>query len=82
MTPKGVRANPKMYGDIFTAAITLEELDTYIGKKKKTTASGVSGIRIDHIAAAPAEIREKIAKLISLTYLTGIGYTHQKEMYS
>jgi hypothetical protein len=40
-----------VYGTIFTSEIMLAKLDRYLAKKKKNTAPGVSGIRIDHIAA-------------------------------
>ena len=54
------------YGTIFTSEITLTKLDKYLAKKKKNTAPGVSGIRIDHIAALTDEYREMIAQLLSI----------------
>ena len=68
-----------IYGDIFTSEITLEMLDKYLGKKKKNTAPGVSGIRIDHIAALPTTHRKMIAQLLSLPYLTGTKYADWNE---
>ena len=68
------RLKKDMYGDIFTSHITLAKLDWYLAKKKKNTAPGVSGIRIDHIAALPKEHREMIAQLLSIPYLTGTKY--------
>ena len=78
-TNTGARIHPDDYGDIFTRAITLEELDKYITKTKKNTAPGKSGIRIDHIAALPDEMRGTIAALLSLPYTTGIGYEAWKQ---
>ena len=43
--------NGSMYGNIFTAEITLHELNKFIARCRKNTAPGVGGIRIDHIAA-------------------------------
>ena len=51
-----------------------KKLDRYLAKKKKNTAPGVSGIRIDHIAALPDEYREMIAQLLSIPYLTGTKF--------
>ena len=78
-TNTGARIHPDDYGDISTRAITLEELDKYITKTKKNTAPGKSGIRIDHIAALPDEMRGTIAALLSLPYTTGIGYEAWKQ---
>ena len=78
-TNTGARIHPDDYGDIFTRAITLEELDKYITKTRKNTAPGKSGIRIDHIAALPDEMRGTIAALLSLPYTTGIGYEAWKQ---
>ncbi len=71
----GQRRTAEMYTDIFTAPITLRELDKYIAKTKKNTAPGVSGVRIDHIAALPSDLRTTIAELLSIPYLTGLSYT-------
>jgi hypothetical protein len=60
------RLKKDMYGDIFTSHITLAKLDWYLAKRKNNTAPGVSGIRIDHIAALPKEHREIIAQLLSI----------------
>jgi len=54
---KGERMEGRMYGNIFTAAITTREMDAYIARMRKNTALGVSGIRIDHAAALPEEMR-------------------------
>ncbi|HHZ81429.1 MAG TPA: hypothetical protein EYN64_01680 [Flavobacteriales bacterium] len=67
--------NIEMYGNIFTREITIKELDKYLGRTKKNTAPGMSGIRVDHIAALPYNIREAIALILSLTYVTGLGFT-------
>ena len=64
----------EMYGDLFTAPITLEELKTYIKRTKKNTAPGKSGIRIDHIAALPEKLQQGIADLLSIPYVTGLGF--------
>ena len=64
----GTKMNGSMYGNIFTAEITLQELDKFIARCRKNTAPGVSGIRIDHIAALPDHIREAIAVLLSAPY--------------
>ena len=71
-----IRIHPDDYSDIFTRAITLEELDKYI---KNNTAPGKSGIRIDNIAALPNGMRGTIAALLSLPYTTGIGYDAWKQ---
>ena len=42
--------------------------------RDRNSAPGVSGIRIDHVAALPEEMRELIALAISLPYITGMGY--------
>ena len=42
---------------------------------KNNTAPGISGIRVDHIKALPRRHREGIAKLLSIPYMTGMGYT-------
>jgi hypothetical protein len=76
---KGERMEGRMYGDIFTAAITRWEMDAYIARMRKNTAPGVSGIRIDHVAALPEEMRELIALAISLPYITGMGYAMWEE---
>ena len=73
-TKTGKKIHPKDYGNIFTREISLQELDKYITKTKKNTAPGKSGIRIDHIAALPDEMRKTIAVLLSLPYTTGIGF--------
>ena len=49
---------PEMYGDTFAAEIKLDELDKYIARIKKNTAPGMSGIRVDHIAALPDHMRK------------------------
>jgi hypothetical protein len=70
----GIKMNGDMYGDMFTAPITLEELTGYIKRTKKNTAPGKSGIRIDHIAALPEHMYKAIADLLSLPYVTGLGF--------
>ena len=69
----------EMYGNIFTSEITLKELDKYIARIKKNTAPGLSGVRVDHIAALPDNLRTAIAKLLSVPYTTGMGYSAWKE---
>ena len=64
-----------MYTDIFTAMVTLQELDSYLARTRKNTAPGVSGIRIDHIAALPQGLRQAMADLLSVPYFTGLTYT-------
>ena len=64
----------EMYGDLFTAPITLQELTKYLNRTKKNTAPGRSGIRIDHIAALPKDMQQGIANLLSLPYVTGLGF--------
>jgi len=76
---KGERMEGRMYGNIFTAAITRGEMDAYLARMRKSTAPGVSGIRIDHVAALPEEMRELIALAISLPYITGMGYAMWEE---
>jgi len=56
----GERIEGRMYGDIFTVAITRREMDAYVARMRKNTTPGVSGIRIDHVAALPEEMRELI----------------------
>ena len=46
---------------------------------KNNTPPGISGIRIDHIKALPRKQRESIAKLISIPYITGIGFAAWKK---
>ena len=69
----------EMYRNIFTSEISLEELEKYIARIKKNTAPGMSGIRVDHIAALPDNLRKAIAKLLSIPYTTGMGYSAWKE---
>ena len=76
---KGKTMSPEMYGNTFTAEIKLEELDGYIARIKKNTAPGLSGIRVDHIAALPDNIRSAIARVLSIPYTTGLGYSDWKE---
>jgi hypothetical protein len=64
----GEPMSAKMYGNIFTAAITLQELDRYFARVRKNTAQGISGIRVDHIASLPTELREAIAKIPRIPY--------------
>ena len=75
----GQTMKAEMYGNIFTSEITLKELDKYIARIKKNTAPGLSGIRVDHIAALPDNLRKAIAKLLSIPYTTGMGYSAWKE---
>jgi hypothetical protein len=56
----GQTIKAEMYGNIFTSEISLEELDKYIARIKKNTAPGMSGIRVDHIAALPDNLRKAI----------------------
>ena len=76
---EGKPMSPEMYGDTFTAKITLAELDRYIARIKKNTAPGMSGIRVGHIAALPDNMRGAIAKVLSIPYTTGMGYSDWKE---
>ena len=71
----GVQMKPSMYGNIFITDVSMKMLKRYITKKKKNTAPGESGIRIDHIAALPDGHKEMIRQLLSIVYLTGLGYT-------
>ena len=64
----------ELYGDLFTAPIILQELTKYLNRTKKNTAPGRSGIRIDHIAALPKDMQQGIANLLSLPYVTGLGF--------
>ena len=70
--PAGI--TPAIYGDVFTSPVSLQTLDRYLGKKKKNTAPGVSGIRIDHVAALPDKQRRAIAHMLSLPYIAGVKY--------
>ena len=74
----GAKMSAEMYGDIFTSAVSINELNKYISNKKKNTAPGESNIRIDHIAALPNTHREMICNLLSVVYLTGLGYSQWK----
>ena len=71
---KGERMSGEMYGNIFTTAISVEQMDAHIAQMKKNTAPGRSGIRIDHIAALPQNMKQLVATAISIPYLTGMGY--------
>ena len=50
----------------------------YLQNRKKNTAPGESGIRIDHIAALGVAQRRMICNLLSIVYLTGMGYEQWK----
>ena len=69
----------EIWGCIFCREIKIEELDKYLTTVKNNTAPGISGIRIDHIKALPKKQRESIAKLISIPYITGIGFAAWKK---
>ena len=56
-----------------------KEFHKYVNTKKKNTAPGVTGIRIDHIAALSNDHKQMICDLISIVYLTGIGYSQWKQ---
>ena len=71
----GMKMNGSMYGNIFTACITLQELDKFISRCRKNTAPGVNGVRIDHIAALPNHLQEGIAVLLRIPYMSGLKYT-------
>ena len=75
----GTAMNASMYGNIFTADITLQELDRYLARVRKNTAPGISGIRVDHIAGLPDEMRLAIAKVLSVPYTSGLKYTAWQE---
>jgi hypothetical protein len=68
----GEPMSANMYGNTFTAAITLQELDKYIARVRKNTAPGVSGIRVDHIASLPLHMRKAIAQVLSVPYTSGM----------
>ena len=74
-TKTGERMTKQKYGKLFEKEITIEELDKYLTTVKNNTAPGISGIRVDHIKALPRRHREGIAKLLSIPYMTGMGYT-------
>ena len=63
-----------IYGDLFTSEIDVELFDNIIKSKAKNKAPGKSNVRIDHIAAAPAKLREAFRQILSLPYLCGIKY--------
>jgi hypothetical protein len=63
----------RMYGKVFTAAITLHELDRYLARVRKNTAPGISRIRVDHIAGLPEDMRLAIAKVLSVPYTSGFN---------
>ena len=71
----GEPMSAKMYGNIFTAKISLQELDRYLARVRKNTAPGISGIRVDHIASLPTELLEAVAKILSVPYTSGMTYT-------
>ena len=75
----GEPMSAKMYGNIFTAEISLQELDRYLARVRKNTAPWISGIRVDHIASLPTELREAVAKILSVPYTSGMTYTDWKE---
>ena len=74
-TKTGERMTKEKYGKLFEKEIEIEELDKYLTTVKNNTAPGISGIRVDHIKALPRRHREGIAKLLSIPYMTGMGYT-------
>ena len=74
-TTTGEVMTEEKYGDLFTKEVTIQELDKYLTTVKNNTAPGMSGIRIDHIKSLPRQQRESIAKLISIPYITGVGYS-------
>ena len=76
---KGERMHAGMYGDIFTSEIPIEAFERYVSYKKKNTAPGVSHIRIDHIAALSETYRQMICDMLSVVYITGMGYTAWKK---
>ena len=71
----GKVAGAHHYGDIFTSPITAGRLKKWLAKKKKNTAPGVTGVRVDHLAAAPPRARRAWAKMLSMPYVAGCMYT-------
>ena len=78
-TKTGERITPDTYGDIFTSPITRGDFDSYIAHKKKNTAPGHSGIRIDHVAALSDIHKQMVCDMLSIVYLTGIGYSQWRK---
>eukprot|EP00935_MAST-01C_sp_MAST-1C-sp1_P000477 g477.t1 len=60
--------------DIFTTEIEKENWKQYIAAKKKNTSPGKSGVRVDHVAAAPTAVKEMTRKMLSLPYLCGTKF--------
>ena len=59
---------------IFSTAPSFLLFERYLRNKKKNTAPGKSGLRIDLIAGACEKVRKMVWKLISIPYLTGYMY--------
>jgi hypothetical protein len=68
-------------GNMFTDVAGIGLFGSCTGAKKKNTApaqGGVTGMRIDHIAALGMGRRQMTCSLLSLVYLTGPGHTQRK----
>ena len=74
----GETISKRDYGNIFTSQVSIESFNKYLKKKKKNTAPGVSEIRIDHIVALNVDHKQMICNLLSMVYLTGMGYDQWK----
>jgi hypothetical protein len=71
----GNTARPQHHGDIFTIAISMHRLKRWLARKKKNTAPGVSGVRVDHLAAAPTRALRARARVLSMPYVAGCMYS-------
>jgi hypothetical protein len=73
---EGNIARPQHYRDIFTSAISMHQLmKRWLARKKKNTAPGVSGIRVDYLAAAPTRALRAWARMLSMPYVAGCMYS-------
>jgi hypothetical protein len=56
---EGDIAGPRHYGDIFTMhsaiSISVQRLKRWLARKKKNTAPGISGMRVDHLRGGTNE---------------------------
>jgi hypothetical protein len=73
---EGDIAGPRHYGDIFTSPISMQRLKRWLARKKKNTAPGIRGIRVDHLAAAPTRALRAWARMLSMPYVAGCMYGH------
>jgi len=60
---------------IFTSAISMHRLKRWLARKKKNTAPGVSGVRVDHLAAAPTRALRAWARILSTPYVARCMYS-------